>query len=99
MLETRAFFKGKYFGREKLMVVVGRPRSVGIERRPLWRAHRTKVTKVTRAFSSTNDARLAFQKECDARLADGWVEIRALIEEQSFEPSISGRAALLYLSS
>ena len=85
MLETRAFFKGRHFGREKLVVVVGRPRSVRIERGTLRGTHRTKVT---RPFSSSSDSRLAFQKECDARLADGWTEIRALIEEQYFEPPI-----------
>ncbi len=36
MVETRAFFKGRLFGREKLVVVVGRPRSLVIERGALF---------------------------------------------------------------
>ena len=86
MTTTRAFFKGTRLGRDKLVVVVGRPRSLVIERGMLFGAK--KRIKVTRALSSADESQRAFERECAARLQDGWAEIRALIEEQYFDPPV-----------
>jgi hypothetical protein len=84
-MTTRAFFRGKVFGKERLAVFHVRGRTLASERGTLFGKTRTKSS---RTFASPSDAARAFDAACAKLERDAWIEIRALIKQQYFEPPI-----------